>query len=159
MLLRKASLLALTSILTCTLAACGDDDSDSGHDPAETGDLTTTLVGTFTNDGAGGAPNASGSVSVGMNDEGALFVVLGSNFSQEMGPGDTQLYLAQSGDNLDTQRGADTDSVSEALGTIANGYSGSLTFPIPATINLDDLSYVVVWCPTAGINFGSAALN
>ncbi|MEO1335287.1 MAG: DM13 domain-containing protein, partial [Myxococcota bacterium] len=109
-------------------------------------------------DGAGGAPDATGTVRIERDATGGLYVALADDFAQEMGPGDTQLILARTGDNIQSQRDADAESTSMSLGTIPNGASGERAFALPSDVDLDDFDYAVIWCPTAGVNFGVAQL-
>lgn len=150
--------LVPTLALAAAIVACGDDDDgpaagSGGGNPS----LTVIRSGVLANDGAGGAPNASGTVELGMDAGGGMFIRLGADFAQEMGPGDTQLILASSADNVDAQR-MRGDAVSPSLGTIPNGFSGAETYEIPSGTNPADFSHIIVWCPTAGVNFGAAEL-
>ena len=121
--------------------------------------LTTVRQGRLAGDGAGGAPDATGAVSFGRDATGAIFVSLGDDFAQETGPGDTQLILARTEANVQSQRDADPNSVSPSLGTVPNGFQGARTFAVPAGVSIADFDYLIVWCPTAGVNFGVARLD
>ena len=151
----------LTLSLATLLAACGGDDEDGNNNGPNGGNpsLTTLRTGTLVGDGAGGAPDATGGVSFGRDASGTLFVTLGNDFAQEAGPGDTQLILARTGANVQVQRDADPDSVSVSLGTVPNGFAGAQSFAVPASVNIEGFDYLIVWCPTAGVNFGAARLD
>ena len=105
-----------------------------------------------------GSPMASGSAIIAPAAGGGYTLTLGDDFMQGEGPGDTEVRLAAGMGNLVTQMEADPDSVSAALGIVANGASGMQTITIPAEVDLADFSYVVIWCPTASINFGVGEL-
>lgn len=122
-------------------------------------DLTPLRAGTFVADGAGGAPDATGSISIARGPAGGLYVALGADFMVESGPGDTQLYLAKTADNIQAQRDADPASVSAVIGVVPNGFTGFMAYMVPADVNTDDFNYLIVWCPTASINFGAANLG
>ncbi len=161
-MLESTRTLTLTAIALLAFAACGDDDdgpSNNGNTNNDIPNLTALRTGNLVADGAGGAPDATGSVTISENASGELFVTLGADFMQEIGPGDTQLILAQSGENVAMQRSADPDSTSDSLATVANGFAGAATFALPASITVDAFSHLIVWCPTAGVNFGAAELS
>lgn len=139
--------------------ACGDDNNGSENELGGNLEGTPVLEGRLVGDGPGGAPDASGGVTVQRRMNGSLVVVLGSDFSQEMGPGDTQLLFATSAANINTQRTGAASSVSEVLGVVPNGFSGAATFDVPSSVNPSDFAYLIVWCPTAGVNFGMAMLT
>lgn len=149
----------MITVALLAAAACGDDDDGSINNNNSSDTLTPQRTGTLVADGAGGAPDATGTVTISANADGELFITLGQDFMQEMGPGDTQLILARTGENIATQRTADADSASASLGTVANGFSGAATFPIPASVDVEAFDFLVVWCPTAGVNFGAAELS
>lgn len=115
--------------------------------------------GILAGNGSEDPPDASGDIEFTRNEDGNLIINLGENFMQEEGPGNTQLFLARSGDNIDEQRAEDAGSVSEVIGVIENGASGAFSFTIPEGVDVDLFDYVVVWCAPAGINFGTAQLQ
>ncbi len=149
-------------------AACGDDDGSTSSD-AGTGSAPST---TDTSDASSalsptaeaqlmdveGTPSATGLVQIGTNAAGETVVELGSDFMQATGPGDTELRLAQTDENVQEQLDADPMSVSPALGIIPNGGSGSFSFTVPSSIDVNDFDNVIIWCPTAGVNFGVGTL-
>ncbi|MEL6188933.1 MAG: DM13 domain-containing protein, partial [Myxococcota bacterium] len=152
--------LGLPLVLAAASVACGDDgDATSTPDmgsPAP--NLTVLRTGTLVGDGAGGAPDATGTINIAQATDGTLFVTLGSDFAQEMGPGDTQIILANSAENVDTQR-MNSGTLSDSLATVANGFSGEATFMIPAGLDPSAFSHAIIWCPTAGVNFGATTLS
>jgi len=147
--------------LGMTVAACGSDgdNQNSNNNTNNAGNITTLKSGSLVADGAGGAPDATGQISLGRDSVGTHFIVLGTDFKQEMGPGDTQLILARTSDNVQAQRDADASSVSAAIATISNGFSGAATFEVPDGVDATAFDFIIVWCPTAGVNFGAAQLG
>ena len=116
-------------------------------------------AGSLAGDGAGGTPDASGDVALARDLNGDLVVQLADAFMQEAGPGDTQLILARTADNVQAQRNRDPNAASASLGTIPNGGSGARAFAVPQNVDVDLYDYAIVWCPTAGVNFGVARLQ
>ena len=164
-ILRSHTTTLLTGLaLTGLLAACGGDDDANNNTNTNNntnnnaGVLTEVRSAAFVADGAGGTPDATGTARISRGEGGKLYVELGADFKREEGPGDTQLLLARSADNIQSQRDADAASVSMALGTIPNGGTGAMEFEVPSGVDVDDFDFVIVWCPTAGVNFGAAEL-
>lgn len=163
MLVRTLCLLSIVAL------ACGDDDGTTdtmtGMDLGTSMDMGEAPAGGFdvlrsgTLSDVPDSPGASGFVGFGRNDDGQLIARLGADFAQGMGPGDTELRLAMSDENLGDQMAADASSVSDAIGIIPNGMTGELELVVPAGIMPSDFSHAVVWCPTAAINFGVAELG
>jgi hypothetical protein len=143
----------------CFVTACGDDQGDNipgGNNPPS-GQGTTIRTGALTN--VLGTPSATGSMRIEVNPSGKRFLILEEDFQQEIGPGDTEIRVAASAENLQVQIDADPNTVSPVIGIVPNGGSGSFTFEVPASVDLDALSFVVVWCPTAAVNFGTGQLR
>lgn len=153
-------------ILAMALAGCGEtdgnnDNSTTANNTANNGglDVPQTVVssGSFTD--VADTPPATGAISVREDDDGTLYVYLGADFMQGEGPGDTELRLAKGDGNAGEQLEADSSSVSEPIATIANGASGEMLLEIPGSVNVADFSYAIIWCPTAGVNFGVAEIG
>ena len=121
--LTRASAIA-ASALALFATACGGDGDGNIVPDIQASDLTPLRAGTFVADGAGGAPDATGSISIARGPAGGLYVALGADFMVESGPGDTQLYLAKTADNIQAQRDADPASVSAVIGTWATTFWG-----------------------------------
>ncbi len=146
--------LTLSSILAIGLVACGgSEDGDDGNNNNTT-DIPQTVVRSAGLTNIDGTPSATGSVSIRTDAAGKRYVYLGKDFVQAMGPGDTELRLAKGSNNVADQQAADGASVSPAIGIIPNGASGDFLFDIPAGVDDASFGFVIVWCPTAGVNFG-----
>ena len=165
-ILRSHTTTLLTGLaLTGLLAACGGDDDANNNTNTNNntnnnaGVLTEVRSAAFVADGAGGTPDATGTARISRGEGGKLYVELGADFKQEEGPGDTQLLLARGMNNIAEQRDADASSVSAVVGTITNGATGAQTFTVPDGVDVDQFDYAIVWCPTAGVNFGAASLD
>jgi hypothetical protein len=156
--LTRAPALA-ASALAVLAAACGGGADENTVPDIQASDLTPLRAGVLMADGAGGAPDATGSIAISRGPSGGIYVALGSDFKQEMGPGDTQLILAKTADNVQAQRDADPASASAAVGVVPNGFQGFAAYKVPAGVDVSAFSYVIVWCPTAGVNFGAARLG
>jgi hypothetical protein len=141
--------------LALGIAACGSDpepgnSNNTNNNKAVPG--TVVRSGSLTN--VDGTPSATGSISVRTDDAGKTYLYLSADFVQEMGPGDTELRLAKAGTSIADQMAADASSVSAAIGIIPNASTGTFLFEIPSSIDAASFSHAIVWCPTAGVNFG-----
>ena len=105
-----------------------------------------------------GTPSATGTVTIRETGIGTFTLELAADFVQEQGPGDTEIRLAKGNGNVAEQRDADATSVSDALGVISNGASGSMSFDFSGA-DPSDFPYVIIWCPTAAVNFGVGSLS
>ncbi len=159
----RFSLLLLPLLLAI---ACGDDDvrtdsgpgadSGPGTDAGTPPSFTARRSGTLMN--VDGTPSATGFVGFGTNATG-MVAQLGMDFVQEMGPGDTELRLAMSDENVGDQIAADAANVSPAIGIIPNASTGTFTFDLPAGVDPLAFTHAIIWCPTAAVNFGVAELG
>ncbi|MEQ8275978.1 MAG: DM13 domain-containing protein [Deltaproteobacteria bacterium] len=146
--------LTLTSILAIGLVACGGDEGDDGNNNNNNTDIPQTVLRSAGLTNIDGTPSATGTVTIREDAAGKRFVYLGTDFVQGMGPGDTELRLAAGSNNVADQQAADGASVSPAIGIIPNGATGDFLFEIPAGVDHENFNFVIVWCPTAGVNFG-----
>lgn len=100
-------------------------------------------------------PPTSGTVQI-IDDEGILSVMLLEDFDSDFTTGAVEIFLASSADNLETQRQENPNAVSPLLGRINR--DGAHTFALPAGIDADRFSHLIVWCAAVAINFGAAEL-
>ncbi len=139
------------------LCLCWKDSHHKNHNNNNNNNnVPETVVRASSLSNVDGTPSATGSVSIRTGADGKRFIYLGTDFAQEMGPGDTEVRLAMGGGNAGEQLMADANSVSPSLGIIANGSEGEQLFEIPSSVDDTTFSHVIIWCPTAGVNFGVA---
>ncbi len=157
--------LQLTKLLPVAALAMGIAACGSDTEPANTNNSnnTATIPGTVLRSGSltnvDGTPSATGSISMRMDDAGKKYLYLSSDFVQEMGPGDTELRLAKAGTSIAEQMAADASNVSPAIGIIPNAATGEFLFEIPDSVDASSFSHAIVWCPTAGVNFGAGSIS
>lgn len=149
-----------TFALTTTLffAACGGTESDDDG-ANNTLDVPQTVVRSGALVDVDGTPSATGAISIRTDGAGKRYVYLGPDFVQAMGPGDTELRLAKGSGNVADQIAADASNVSVAIGVIPNASSGAFLFEVPSNVDDTAFGFAVVWCPTAGVNFGVASFG
>lgn len=91
---------------------------------------------------------ASGEVTLMVNDEGNLSMVLSSNFTAQNGPG-LYFYLSNSRNSV---------SGGVELGE-ARSVNGADTYEVPEGVALEDFNHVVLYCKPFGVGFGTAELD
>lgn len=126
--------------------------------PGQT-NTTLTRMGTFV-DGVAGY-RASGTATLMQDMAGALTVEFGSDFSTSAGPG-VYVFLGKNTTGpFDYTPGSmvmTTTSVQLSPDRLMT-FSGARTFQVPATVDINDYDYVVLWCVTVNGLFGYAELN
>lgn len=126
--------------------------------PGQT-NTTLTRMGTFVN--GVGSYQANGTATLVQNTSGDLTVEFGSDFSSSAGPG-VYVFL---GKNItgpfDYTPGSmvmTTTSVQLSPDRLMT-FNGARTFQVPASVDINDYDYVVLWCVTVNGLFGYAELN
>jgi hypothetical protein len=143
-------------VLSATLIALGcksDDPTASGPTNQVNPPVQRTVVKTGTFSGQNGYAT-SGGVEIVRDSTGAEFVLTRSDFRVSGGAGTITAWLTDGtgAGNLNSS------STKVHVGTINSGFAGVYTFPIPAP-GLGAHSHVVMFCQSARVNFGNAALQ
>jgi hypothetical protein len=89
----------------------------------------------------------TGGVSIVKNADGTATVTLADNFSLDNGP-DPRVGLGKNGKY---RKGTD-------LGALKS-VGGSQSYIVPASVNIDDLNEVYIWCREFSVPLGVARLN
>ena len=120
---------------------------------------TLSRTGTFV-DGVAGY-RASGTTTLMQDMNGTLTVEFGSDFSTSAGPG-VYVFLGKNTTGpFDYTPGSmvmTTTSVQLSADRLMT-FSGGRTFQVPASVDISDYDYVVLWCVTVNGLFGYAELN
>lgn len=114
------------------------------------GDFTVTRMGTFTaqND----APTA-GTAEFGTDAEGTNFLRFGSDFTTQLATGTVSVYLSTS-DTFTADPGNGNPDLKLVGSISANGAQAFKLNAAPAAT----FTHVILWCNTASVPFGNAAL-
>lgn len=91
---------------------------------------------------------ASGDVTLMLNDEGNVIMVLGDNFSAQDGPG---LYFYLSNSRTSVSGGIELGAV--------RSVTGGDTYEVPEGVGLNTFNNVVLYCKPFGVGFGTAQLD
>ncbi len=122
------------------------------------GAITTLRTGTISQQNAPGTPPTSGSLSVIQDSKGTQFLKLDASFMSGFSTGTVAVYFAKTNGEIKNQRnGGTTASNVLALGFV--GKAGEKYFQLSNAGLFTGFSFVVFYCETAEVNFGSAPLN
>jgi hypothetical protein len=130
-----------------------DEPTQAGPTNQANPPVQRTVVKTGTFSGQNGYAT-SGGVEIVRDSTGAEFVLTRSDFRVSGGAGTITAWLTDGtgAGNLNSS------STKVHVGTINSGFAGVYTFPIPAP-GLGAHSHVVMFCQSARVNFGNAALQ
>ena len=116
-----------------------------------TGDFSADRSGTFVEQNGTGS---AGTAEIGTDDDGEQFVRFGSNFTTNFATGTVTVYLSTS--ETFTADPGNGNPALRLLGVTRAG--GEQFFKVdPAAGN--NFTHVILWCASANIPFGYAALN
>ncbi len=139
------------------IAGCKKDDPAPAQTVFNVGPVppTTTLrTGTLT---AENATPTAGSVSIVRDANNEEWISFGSNFTSTFATGTVAVYLAKSNARIGSQRTLPPPPVPNILSAGFVAVNGAQSIKIRASST--GFSHVVLYCETAEINFGNAAMN
>lgn len=144
--------LTLLAFLFLAFTACNNDDDPEIIDSSVlTGQFTVANSGTFVAEN--GTPTA-GTVEVGTDEDGETFLRFGSNFTTELGTGTVSIYLSTS--QTFTPDPANGNPNLRVVGSVGN--NGEQYIKLNSAVD-SKFTHIILWCGTANIPFGYAALN
>jgi hypothetical protein len=148
-------LLAVTAI---SVSSCKKTETVTEFSNLPIGAITSLKTGTITQQNAPGTPPTSGTLSVIQDSKGNQFVKLDASFTTGFATGTVAVYFAKTNEEIKAQRnGGTTASNVQALGFVNK--AGEQYIPLASAGLASGFSYVVFYCETAEVNFGSAMLN
>jgi len=140
------------AIIILVVASCSKDAETIIVDSAmPQGSFVAEKSGTFIDQNAAGSV---GLVSLGTDEEGAEFIKLSSDFSTSLATGTVTLYGSTSMDFIADPGAGNPDL--RLIGIVQD--SGEMFFKLDPSLE-DKFTHVILWCGTANIPFGYAALN
>ena len=151
----------ITSTLFATavlfLSACTKTDTVTEFSNAPIGSTTVLKTGTITQQNAPGTPPTSGTLSVIEDSKGNQFLRLGSNFTSGFSTGTVAIYFAKTNAEIKNQRNGGTTATNvRAIGFVNK--SGEQFIQLNGANLFTGFSFVVFYCETAEVNFGSSPL-
>lgn len=150
--MKRKSLICSIAVagLLFILPACKKDDPINDS-PQPKGDFTVERSGTFTAEG--GTPTA-GTVEYGKDEDDVYFIHLGSDFTTDQATGTLGLYFSTSSVFTSDPGNGNPDLM--ALGTITS--NGEQYIMLDEAVS-SSFTHIILWCNTAGVPFGNAALQ
>jgi hypothetical protein len=134
-----------------SLAACGDDDVVTIDSAKPDGTFTVAKDGTFVEQNATGS---TGTTSLGTDSKGTEFLMFGSNFNTNLATGTVTVYLSTSMTYTADPGNGNPDLLLVGIVNQAGENYFKIDPAAPAKF-----THVILWCGSANIPFGYAALN
>ncbi|MEQ9168312.1 MAG: DM13 domain-containing protein [Fulvivirga sp.] len=155
-MLRKLSIILLSAAF---VMGCSDDDDPVVIDPTQpSGTFRASASGSFVDQSMAGT---TGSVSIGTDSDGVQFLQYSSDFSTNLNTGTVSVYLTSSMVN-----DADEFAALASPGTgnpdlkLVGPLSGTgMSFQKLNSAATANQKFVLLWCGSVGVPFGSAELN
>ncbi|MEO5996200.1 MAG: DM13 domain-containing protein [Chitinophagaceae bacterium] len=155
--MKKISIL-LIAVAAISFSACSKTETETVYSNAPVGAATSLKTGTITQQNAPGTPPTSGTMSVIQDSKGNQFVKLDANFTSGFSTGTVAVYFAKTNGEIKAQRNGGTTATNvRALGFVSK--AGEQYISLASTGLFTGYSFLVFYCETAEVNFGSAALN
>ncbi len=155
--IKKISMLLL-AVIAISVSSCKKTETVTEFSNLPIGAITSLKTGTITQQNAPGTPPTSGTLSVIQDSKGTQFIKLDASFTTGFATGTVAVYFAKTNEEIKAQRnGGTTASNVRALGFVNK--AGEQYIPLASAGLASGFSYVVFYCETAEVNFGSAMLN
>ena len=140
------------------LTACTKTETVTEFSNAPIGTTTVLKSGIITQQNAPGTPATTGTLSVIQDSKGNQFLKLDANFTSGFSTGTVAIYFAKTNAEIKTQRnGGATATNVRAIGFVNK--AGEQFISLNGTNLFTGFSFVVFYCETAEVNFGSSPLN
>jgi Electron transfer DM13 len=148
--MRKLVLFAIMGILT--MSSCSDDSQTITIDTSKPdGTFTASKSGTFVEQNSTGS---AGTVEIGVDSKGTQFLKFGNDFTTNLGTGTVTVYLSTSMDYV-----ADPGSGNPDLRLVGIVSHAGETFYKLDPAAESKFTHVILWCGSANIPFGYAAVQ
>ena len=140
------------------LGGCTKTETITEFSSAPIGTTTVLKTGTIAQQNAPGTPATSGTLSVIQDSKGTQFLKLDANFTSGFATGTVAIYFAKTNGEIKTQRnGGTTASNVRAIGFVNK--AGEQFISLNGSNLFSGFSFVVFYCETAEVNFGSSPLQ
>lgn len=155
--MKKITILVLT-VASIYFNACSKTTTVTEFTNLPVGAITVVKTGLISQQNAPGTPPTSGNLSIIQDSKGTQFVKLDANFTSGFATGTVAVYFAKTNGEIKAQRnGGTTASNVRAIGFVSK--AGEQFIPLSGTGLFTGFSYIVFYCETAEVNFGSAPIN
>ncbi|MCY7421329.1 MAG: hypothetical protein LH478_06245 [Chitinophagaceae bacterium] len=154
----KKIIFLLMAVASVSFIACEKTVTVTEFSTQPIGAVTTLKTGTITQQNAPGTPPTSGTLSVVQDSKGNQFLKLDANFTSGFATGTVAVYFAKTNGEIKNQRNGGTTATNVlAVGFV--GKAGEKYFQLSSAGLFTGFSFVVFYCETAEVNFGSSPLN
>ena len=145
--------LSFFAIIVMFFMACSDDDANEViiDSSMPQGQFTVAETGTFV---AQSGTNSTGTAELGTDEDGTQFLHFGSNFNTNLATGTVTVYLSTSDTFMPDPGNGNPNLL--LIGPVKS--AGENYFKI-APAAADKFTHVILWCGSASVPFGYAALN
>lgn len=155
--IKKISMLLL-AVSAIWIYSCKKTEIKTEFSNLPIGATTSLKTGTISQQNAPGTPPTSGTLSVIQDSQGTQFIKLDGNFTTGFATGTVALYFAKTNEEIKVQRNGGTTATNvRAVGFVNK--AGEQYIPLASAGLASGFSYLVFYCETAEVNFGSAMLN
>jgi len=143
----------LLAFLSFTVISCDEDDAEQViiDSALPNGTFTVQRSGSLT--AQNGTPT-TGTVELGSDPDGSVFLRFGDNFTTELATGTVSIYLSTSETFTPDPANGNPDLM--VIGAVAR--NGEAFFKLNGSVD-SKYTHVILWCGTANIPFGNAQLQ
>ncbi len=154
----KNIFMAVMAIASMTIYSCKKTETVTEFSNQPIGTTSVLKTGNIAQQNAPGTPPTSGNLSIIQDSKGNQFLKLDGNFTTGFATGTVAVYFAKTNQEIKNQRnGGTTPGNVKALGFVNK--AGEQYIQLSSAGLATGYSYVVFYCETAEVNFGSAMLN
>jgi hypothetical protein len=146
---RSLKFAMLMLALTIAFTGCKKDEVIDPTVP--NGDFTVSKTGTFVAENGSGS---AGKIELGTDEDGTQFAKMGSDFKTNLATGTVVVYLSTSATYT-----ADPGAGNPALRLIGNIKANGEQYIRLSPAAESKFTHVLLYCASAGVQFGNAALN
>ena len=155
--IKKAGLMIIAAA-AITMSSCKKTETKTEYSNLPIGTVTTLKTGTISQQNAPGTPPTTGTLILLQDSQGSQFLKLNSDFTSGFATGTVAVYFAKTNQEIGIQRnGGTTAGNVKALGFVNK--AGEQYIQLATAGAASGYSFVVFYCETAEVNFGSAMLN
>jgi Electron transfer DM13 len=150
--------MVIIAAAAISMSSCKKTETKTEFSNLPIGTVTSLKTGTITQQNAPGTPPTSGTLSLLQDSQGSQFLKLNSDFTSGFSTGTVAVYFAKTSAEIKNQRnGGTTAGNVKAIGFVNK--AGEQYLQLPMAGSATGFSFVVFYCETAEVNFGSASLN
>jgi hypothetical protein len=154
--IKKTGMMIIAAAIS--ISSCKKTETKTEFSNLPIGAVTSLKTGTITQQNAPGTPPTTGTLALLQDSKGNEFLKLNSDFTSGFSTGTVAVYFAKTNAEIKAQRNGGTTATNvKAVGFVNKAGEQYLQLPVAGTAT--GFAFVVFYCETAEVNFGSAPLN